>query len=202
MRFVVTGSPGSGTRYMARLFTAAGAQCGHERALPAPTKEGTFRLHPSDGIGESSWAAAPWLTLFNMPTIHVVRDPIKVISKLWNMKFTMGANREAVEALVPGLNLWTGPNREAVFWLRWTGMADLAETTWQVENIPVEAMRIVLKRAQIPPEEQAPHSALADLPTNIGSTDHDDPVGYRDLSQSVADAVAKKASLYGYHVPF
>lgn len=166
--------------------------------MPAPTPRGTIQFMPSDGIGEASWAAAPWLTLFKMPTVHVVRDPIKVISKLWNMKFTVGANKEGIEALVPGLELWAGPDREAIFWLRWTNMADLAEATWRVEDPPVAGLLAVLKRAQIPPNEWRAAEALAEVPKEIGTVEHADPVGYDDLDSQVRAAVEKKARLYGY----
>lgn len=103
LKFVVTGSGRSGTNYMCRFLTSVGIMCGHESIF---TNEGlteaVYRLNDDKlvttslcsldetswfdakkQIAESSYLAAPYLddtVLENTKIIHLIRNPLKVIS--------------------------------------------------------------------------------------------------------------------------
>jgi hypothetical protein len=88
---------------MARLLTSAGLMCGHESIFtPEGLKGAISRLmgdkkvdtswvslgkdqwfNPATQVAESSYLAAPFLDQFDYPIIHVVRNPIKVISSTY-----------------------------------------------------------------------------------------------------------------------
>lgn len=76
-RFVVTGCGRSGTKYMAHLLSAAGVECGHERAYNA-NRRGEW--DPGQRA-DSSWMAATYLPL-DVPVVLLVRHPLAVV-KSW-----------------------------------------------------------------------------------------------------------------------
>lgn len=110
MKYIVVGTGRCGTVYMARLLTSLGKNCSHEavfnyRGIDFATKvlNGEESLENSfcsthdilkneqkiddwlfgDVVAESSYMAAPFLdcSLFNnVKVVHVVRNPLKVIS--------------------------------------------------------------------------------------------------------------------------
>src|SRR6266536_2441135 len=82
--FVITGTPRSGTSYIARILSYLGIECGHELVF----NPWNFRYQEmrSNGKlwGESSWMAVPFLE--NIPSttkvFHIVRNPIKTINSI------------------------------------------------------------------------------------------------------------------------
>jgi len=87
MRFVVTGTPRSATKYAARLFTALGVQCHHEGTIrPFTPVVDLLRWYARNHSGESSWMAWTVLPLFPgpLPVFHTIRDPWAVIDSLAN----------------------------------------------------------------------------------------------------------------------
>lgn len=100
---LVTGTGRSGTVYLSRFLTSIGLMCGHESIFtPAGYDEAVLRLQddlrntsqvssnsehewfsPNQQVAESSYMACPFIDrplLENTKIIHLVRDPIKVIS--------------------------------------------------------------------------------------------------------------------------
>lgn len=71
-RFLITGCGRSGTKYTARLLSAAGVPCGHEVAC-GPTGFVGF----GDATGESSWFAGGYLDQLpdDVVIVHQVRHP-------------------------------------------------------------------------------------------------------------------------------
>lgn len=114
LKCIVTGTGRSGSVFMARLLTSLGMPCGHEsifdwqnedsirERLVDPTKRilshcSTFDLKnqsqiedwldPATSVAESSYLAVPclhWLKLSKIPIVHIVRDPIKVVTSFVN----------------------------------------------------------------------------------------------------------------------
>src|SRR5262245_52976939 len=82
--FVITGTPRSGTTYMASLLRELGFDCTHERCFD-PWRIVFAEDRPDTSPwGDSSWLAVPYLG--DLPTvtrvIHVVRDPVDSINSI------------------------------------------------------------------------------------------------------------------------
>lgn len=85
--FLITGVGHSGTRFMAELFTALGFECGHER---------WHNLRPYTGMEtpDSSGLAVPNLDqVQNIPVVHVVRGPLKVLRSVMRSR-TYGPKKQ------------------------------------------------------------------------------------------------------------
>lgn len=151
--YLVVGTGRSGTLYAAKLLTALGFPCGHERVF-----NGSELSELSDSIdrdcnnsacgkhfglefagcpiAESSYMAVPYLDheiLKDCRIIHVVRDPLKVIRSFLNnlLFFREGrANfRHAQEQFLyehlPHLELLPDPvSRACFYYLRWNQMIE------------------------------------------------------------------------------
>lgn len=102
LKYLIVGSPRSGTTFMAKAFSSIGISCGHERIF-GPSKIGKHSkltlklveerlLRFSNLKAEASWYAVPFLSshfnLINQDNIiiHVVRHPIAVIESLLAIK--------------------------------------------------------------------------------------------------------------------
>lgn len=83
-RYVIAGCAASGTLWIARVMTALGSACGHQRA---------YGQHAPiyDREGESSWLAAPYIEQLNVPNMLLVRDPLKVVRSISQMMFLSDA---------------------------------------------------------------------------------------------------------------
>ena len=87
MRFVITGTPRSGTRYAAKLMAAMGFPCDHEKTIRPSASVVNLARWPTLGIGESSWMAwsvLPLMVGYRVPVLHTVRNPWDVIDSLTN----------------------------------------------------------------------------------------------------------------------
>ena len=71
MSFLLTGCCYSGTTWASRLLSELGHPCDHERWRPGRRNRPHHR-------GDSSWWAVPHLPV-GVPTVHLVRDPIRVV---------------------------------------------------------------------------------------------------------------------------
>jgi len=84
-QFLVTGTPRSGTRFMAALFRSAGLSASHE-GLFGP-------LGPNNHVTknvESSWMAMPYLKEYEYQfkkIIHITRNPLYVLASLKRRNF-------------------------------------------------------------------------------------------------------------------
>jgi hypothetical protein len=156
LQVIVTGTGRSGTVYFANLLTRVGIPCGHESLFtPWGLDEAIARLegrhgvdvsaisrescgewcpNPQEVVADSSYMAAPWLDqdlLKEVPVIHVVRHPLKVINS-----FVVGLNyfKDWVPADVwhhfmythiPELRLdYTPLERAALYYVRWNQMIE------------------------------------------------------------------------------
>ncbi|HEV3385052.1 MAG TPA: hypothetical protein VG097_09555 [Gemmata sp.] len=153
LEYLVVGTGRSGTLYAAKLLTALGKPCGHERIFtggePTETSPGIehggensacgkhFGLE-FDGppVAESSYMAVPFMEhecLKNSTIIHVVRDPLNVIrSFLNNLLFfreDRASFRHAPEQFLyehlPHLEFLPDPvSRACFYYLRWNQMIE------------------------------------------------------------------------------
>ena len=139
--WVITGTPRSGTTYVADLLTRNGLHTTHERITYSSfvTLSGTgTHLQPP---GESTHRAAPHVrSLRNQHTVivHLLRPPIDTIASIVarNLLNNPGV-AEAIEANVPWvLNEPTGPRRAARYWLEWNTLVEgAADLTWRLGEI-------------------------------------------------------------------
>lgn len=106
IKYLVAGTPRSGTVYMARLLSSLGIMCGHESIFTTDglngaisilkniknaqtsevSKDGNTWFNPETQIAESSYMSAPFLNeacLSNCKIIHAIRNPIEVISSIY-----------------------------------------------------------------------------------------------------------------------
>ena len=93
IKYLIVGSPRSGTGYMSSIFNAAGIACGHE---------GIFGLSrrinheaPKGLCAESSWLATHFVDYIRekspkVKVIHVVRDPALTLRSLLGTSFYNG----------------------------------------------------------------------------------------------------------------
>lgn len=140
MRFVVTGSPRSATRYAAVLFERLGVPCTHEQTFrQTGSAIDVVRWYEQDNHGDSSWLAWAFLDLIPGPVVmfHTRRDPWKVIDSLAhrNRIVSMVESRaESINSLRDVMNAYcprvaqydTEINRAAVFMLDWNDLIDAA----------------------------------------------------------------------------
>lgn len=80
IRYVVAGLPRSGTKYIAKVLSGLGLDCGHENYFRL---EQCISTRPVDGVwGDSSWMVAPYIYRLPPGTIvfHQLRDPLKVLN--------------------------------------------------------------------------------------------------------------------------
>lgn len=152
MRFLVTGCPGSGTRYVSQVYQEVGVDCGHEQAFKYGWPDGTLRIAKAANQGEVSWYAAPFLRYVDMPTAHVVRHPLLNIRTLVGMEYwrTNPQHTETFRRYVPRVFehtehpvLWA-----TRFWLDWNRHCELAET-WNVHDLNAGRMFWLLRAADV-----------------------------------------------------
>ena len=82
--FVITGTPRSGTTYVASLLQELGVDCTHERCFDPWQVIFAEERPNTDPWGDSSWLAVPHLDDLPRSTsvVHVVRDPLKAINSI------------------------------------------------------------------------------------------------------------------------
>jgi len=118
--YIITGCPKSGTKYMAELLTVGGIPCSHEykyRLVGVPT--------PRKGKAESSWVAAPYVADTKAKVIHIVRNPLEVISTLRKVKFferESHAHTSFVLNELPQLRKLKPIDRYERFWIDWNAL--------------------------------------------------------------------------------
>lgn len=172
LKCIVTGTGRSGSVYAARLLTSLGMPCGHEsifdwqnensirERLENPHKRilshcSTFDLqnqtqidqwvNPTKTVAESSYLAVPclhWLKLAEIPIVHIVRDPIKVVTSFVNEfkyfefnhpnqenPYNKNGWENKIYEFLPSLNKISTPmERACYFYTKWN------ETIEQTQN--------------------------------------------------------------------
>jgi hypothetical protein len=148
LEYLVVGTGRSGTLYAAKLLTAVGIPCGHERIFNGGDISNVSHVIEQGGdnsacgmhfglefegrpIAESSYMAVPFLdheTLKDSTIIHVVRDPLKVIRSFLNNLLFFREDRpkfrHAQEQFLydhlPHLEFLPDPvSRACFYYLRW-----------------------------------------------------------------------------------
>ena len=203
MRFVVTGTPRSATRYSAQLFEALGVPCSHEQTL-RPTTSGVDVLNwwSAGDKGESSWMALMLLPVMQGPVavFHTVRDPWKVIDSLANRNAILKADqapgsamwtiRTMIDAYLPGvMQRESRIDRAASFVLGWNQLiADRVPErfVYNADRLDVETVRQMLGHIAIERTDDEISEALNEVSTNTNA-------GYTVVkSEGVSDPLVAK----------
>jgi len=137
--FVITGCPRSGTNFMSELFTQAGYSTNHESFYGMPGF-GTYR-RPS--YGEASWLAAPFFERDgNRPWLHIVRNPLKVVSSLKHSGFftekswKINPYTHYVGLHMPEIKELDELDQYLFFWIYWNKfLAKKLIRRWKLEDI-------------------------------------------------------------------
>lgn len=167
MRFVVTGSPRSATRYAAVLFERLGVPCTHEQVFKQTGSAiDVARWYKRGTHGDSSWLAWAFLDLIPGPVVmfHTRRNPWKVIdsmahrNRIVSMTETRAESinslRDIMHAYCPRVAQYdTEINRAAALMLDWNQRIEVAASThrenvgyasYTVENLDVTRVQIML----------------------------------------------------------
>jgi hypothetical protein len=89
LKLLVSGTGRCGTRSLGRWLTEAGIPCGHEEVFTVRGIAGAKGL-----LAESSWLAAPHLSMASCPILHLVRHPLQVLCSLEGIRFLSGGITE------------------------------------------------------------------------------------------------------------
>lgn len=165
MRFIVTGTPRSGTRYMSSLFQSLNVPCTHERAFrPDCNIVDALNWYQANECGESSWMAWAFLGFLPGPVVmfHQRRNPWDVIDSLSarnnivNLDGPKTPNHEKMRAVMEAycprvLERKNAIDRAAAFLLDWHMLIERATDrygctyhTYCVEALNVEAVQDLL----------------------------------------------------------
>lgn len=88
-RFLIVGTGRSGTGFMSRFFSYLHTPCGHEETFnPKRIGQAGGKNPPwSPHRGEASWMAVPFMDQWEVPTAHIVRNPLEVIRSMVGIKW-------------------------------------------------------------------------------------------------------------------
>lgn len=141
LKYIITGAPRSATLYMALLFQSAGIPIPHEQFFGAPG--GGFWLNYA--VGDSSSLAVPFLNKIPKDTkiIHIVRNPLKVITTLskWGFLDNDEVMRDfwmsiLVLDTMPSIKQFNGLDRYIHFYIGWNRTIELyTKTRYRIEDI-------------------------------------------------------------------
>jgi hypothetical protein len=98
IKYLIIGSPRSGTGYMSSIFNAAGIACGHEGIFSLSSRIDSEV--PKGLCAESSWLATHFVDYIReksskVKVIHVVRDPALTLKSLLGTGFYNGSGNIA-----------------------------------------------------------------------------------------------------------
>lgn len=167
MRFVVTGSPRSATRYAAVLFERLGVPCSHEQTFRQnSTVADAVRWYAANKCGDSSWLSWAFLHVLPGPLVmfHTRRDPWKVIDSMAHrnrMVSMVPSKAESINSLRVVMNSVcprvaeydTEINRAAAFMLDWNTRIEkvvrlhsgsITYYPYTVERLDAERIRAML----------------------------------------------------------
>lgn len=157
LKILATGTGRCGTNFVANLLTSIGLPCGHEAVFGPKgidfamevisgkrkpenskiSKEGEILSDGMELVADSSYMAAPFIGEFDYLVIHVVRNPIEVISSFLSKPFlyfmrphpTMPEDRFVYEEFIykhlPDLTKeMPSSDRAALYYVRWNEMIE------------------------------------------------------------------------------
>lgn len=162
MRLIVTGTGRSGTLWAAEALSAAGIDCGHERAFD-PRRHGE-----GDWVADSSWLAAPCTPFADAYVVHLVRHPLDVIRSraTWGTfqrrrgPWARWAIRHVPAMADPTLS---PVERAAVHWTGWVQLIT-ADETLRLEGVTaadIGRLARLVDSAAVTPALPAPNHAAA-----------------------------------------
>ncbi len=206
MLFVVTGSPRSGTQYVARLMAAMGFPCDHEKTLRPPASVVDLIRWPGLDIGEASWMAwcvLPLMVGHRIPVLHVVRNPWDVIDSLTNrnyilnplaaQKSTLQSVREMINVYLP--DVFTHEQRVdraaalVVGWNRLIAEHVQSRFLFHVESLDLSSVRELLHFIGERRDDAVIDTALSEVSTTANSgytVDRVPGISNRDVAEWVA----------------
>lgn len=167
--FLVTGLGHSGTRWAARLFSALGHECGHERWH-------NFKPYQGMSTPDSSWLAVPNLDRLPAGTrvVHLVRDPLLVLRSILRIRFLHDCNASSpytayVRRRRP--DVWNAGDqlaRAAAYVARWDAPLEHRESTWllRIEDAGPDAVADTVEWAT---SERPNVAGVAELLRELGT---------------------------------
>jgi len=150
-KYIITGCPRSGTKFVAKLLTQGGIPCNHELIWGMP---GIVGLSHPNAIAESSWMAAPFISSYKQQypdskIIHIIRNPLMQISSTYHKgimeDYSFRSNLYAFyrELYLPILRRMSVMDRYIYFWIYWNRIAgEYADYTYRLEDL-VENPKII-----------------------------------------------------------
>jgi len=152
MKYLVTGTGRCGTGTLSIFLTHAGYPCGHESIF-------RWGGRPShiEGVAESSWMAAPYLDderLEDTTIIHLVRDPIKVVSSIVHIGLFTSENVAGYAHFIylnlPELKEYSVLDKAVYFYTKWNEMIEpRADVFFRLEDGP----ETLIEKLELEPEE-------------------------------------------------
>lgn len=147
LRWVITGTPRSGTTWIGTVLDHAGLRTGHEHSVRA-LGDDPWLLHRSNQNlpGESSYLAAPYVKQLRQAgsiVVHLVRPPLDAIGSMLGHRLNLDAANhfgEAVRLFAPRFLEETTPARRyARFWLDWNELIGHdSDMLWRLNEIRQE----------------------------------------------------------------
>lgn len=195
-RFLITGTARSGTLYMATALKAAGINAGHEQVFTPGSVDPV--TSPKWKAGEVSWLAAPFTPIDEMPVLHQVRHPLKVIGSLLRHglvqpgegSYTLYAYRH-----LPGLKaLSSAIERAAYYWLHWNDLVTGAELTYRVEALDEALLDRICDLVGV----EGDTARALSIPRDLNSIASPVPVDWADVPQPLRSQVQEAGIRYGY----
>lgn len=139
---IITGCPRSGTGYIAKLFTHAGIPCGHEQKY-YNYQSVNLTSHVKNPQAESSWLAIPHLHKYKN-ILHIVREPMKVISSMMNVDFLQEGEMEFVAEALPDILKLEGIERYVYFWTQWNMLIEKhTDKRYRIEDINKDPRKFI-----------------------------------------------------------
>lgn len=209
MRLVVTGVPGAGTAYIARVLTACGVECGHERVFnqasvldgcvgeeAVPAESSAFavpllgRLAPVTVVVHQTRDPWAWLRSFVPALYETATDPVRYALRRRFLE------RFAPDALIP--DAVRGALR---FWVRWNAAAERgASLRYRLEDVAAGLVEALGRLADL--ETRASARAIEAVPTTTNAKRKWAPLSPADLPRAPeADQFTECAERFGYGGP-
>ena len=129
IKYLISGTPRSGTGFMSQLMSSAGIPIGHEMFFGMPG----HGYYPINAQGDSSWMAVPFIQNFDAIVIHIVRNPLDNIASLIHRNtFSEESIKSSIYTFfkmmrLPSLSQFGGMDMYLHFWLNWNKQIDLVE---------------------------------------------------------------------------
>jgi hypothetical protein len=206
--FVVTGTPRSGTKYLATVLRRLGIDCWHERSFnPWYVMTEAYRLNDRPW-GDSSWLAAPFLHLLPADTkvFHVVREPLDALNSIIGTR-QLNKPRPSDFQQFLAMHCWNDERHTSIdvgldaqtFWVRWNRMIEdsgRVSLRFRVDEISSALPVIVSEIGASHLTGQDIAVAVEAVPKDVNTREHRCPVRLvrSDLTTECVDAARR----YGY----